>query len=285
MRRAASCCQPRQDSSSHAAGSNDARAGCDVPIAVTQPSSRRITGKRASAIAIVKPDRFPERRRRGAGRVRAVPDLGVRLDGGEATLREVVADRRDERLRQTLTACRRRRRDARDDGRQRRSGQLRVEVARPQRPRIGRQRAELGVCRRFVVEQQDLGVAAEHTEAAAEQLELARRVASGRRPGLRRGRERVVDRPSSSSSANGLNGRAVANGLPARPRVERVERGSPVGANGLAGAGRRRRAAAAAQPATGAPPSSRARRPPSSRTSVVEPGSAHGGISPNPPRR
>ena len=74
------------------------------------------------------------------------------------------------------------------------SGSGRIEVARALRARVRRQRAELGVGRRDLVDQQHLGVAPGDAQAAAEQLQLSRRVGGDR--GLRDGarRERVVER-------------------------------------------------------------------------------------------
>ena len=101
----------------------------------------------------------------------------------------------------------------------------------PLRPRIRRQRPELGVGRRLVVDQQDLGVAPEDAEPAAEELELARRLgARTRRCGAAVGRERVVGERvvvARERVERGRAGRGGANGLSARPAL---------GANGFAGA-------------------------------------------------
>ena len=82
--------------------------------------------------------------------------------------------------------------DARDHGRQRGVGQLRVQLPGSQRARVRRQRTELAVGHGLAVDQEHLGVAAEDAEPAAEQLQLARRLGGDRRAGGAARGERVI---------------------------------------------------------------------------------------------
>ena len=89
-------------------------------------------------------------------------------------------------------------------GRQRRHRQARIQLAGPQRPRIGRQRPELRVARRLVVLEQHLRVATRRPRARA-RAAAAWAARRARPPGR-----------ASAAGANGLNARlvvVVANGL------------------------------------------------------------------------
>ena len=138
-------------------------------------------------------DRLPELGCRGARGVRCGADLRIGLDRGEAAPGEVLADRRDQGAGEAGATCLGRRRDAGDDRGQGRIRQGRVEVTGALGARVRGQRPELRVDRRDVVAQQDLGIAPRDAETAAQQLQLARRVAADRRAGRRSRRERVVD--------------------------------------------------------------------------------------------
>ena len=234
-----------------------------------QASSRRMTGKRSSATARTKPDRFPEPGGRRARRVRPRPDLRIGLDRGEAAARQVLADRGDEGVRQTGAAGLGRGGDAGDDRRERRVRQGRIEVARPLGAWVGGQRSELRVDLGHVVLEQDLGVAPGDPEAAAEQLELARRLGPDGRPPDGWRRERVVDRAvvdlaGGQERVGRTGGRERVGGGRGRLEIgeERVRR-ARLSARPRPTPTRRRTAPAT----TAVPPSTRGRRPPSSRTS------------------
>ncbi len=182
------------------------------------PSSRRMTGNRASSIARRKPDGLPELGGRGAGRVGRRAGRRIRLDGGEAAIRKVGADDPHQLPGETQPARLGGRRDAGDDGRQRGIREGRIEVARALRPRVGGQRPELRVGRRPVAAEQHLGVASRHAQAAPEELELARRVGRNRGPLHRRRRERVVE-----GAVVGILTRGQ-EGVPRTRRGERIGR-------------------------------------------------------------
>ena len=137
-------------------------------------SSRRMTGKRSSSTAVTNPSSCHSHGCPPLVSFGAARQVGVRLDGAEAALRQVVEHRLEQLVGISLAARRGRRGDAGDDRRQRRIGQLRVQLAQSRRARIRRQWPELAVRDRLVVGHEHLGVRAENAAAAVEQRQLAR---------------------------------------------------------------------------------------------------------------
>ena len=217
-------------------------------------------------MAISKPTEFPKSRCRGAGGVRPRADLRVCLDGREATSRQVVADRRDERLGQPATARIRGRRDAGDDGGKRGIGERRIEVARPSARAGTRSRARTArtpsrrrhpagpwrSCRRHRGRDRATGAS------------WARRgrPSGGPAASVRRGSRPVPGRrPRPASGTGWWAVRSRTDWRPAPWPRDRRGTGSSASAAGCQPRSRRR-----APATTGAPPSTRDRRPPSSRT-------------------
>ena len=230
-----------------------------------------MTGKRSSSTARREPGRLPERGRRGARRVGS-----ARRPPGRSRPRRTRARPRSSQTASTSAPA--------EPGRRARravvamqvmtagsgaSGQLRVEVARPLRPRVGRQRPELAVGRGLVVARAGPWRSCPKTPSPRpSSWSLRGASASDGRPGARR-RARTGCRPasSSSSSRNGF-GRGPAGGERVDGRARRLEVGEERVVGGRRRRGGRAAGAGSAAPARpGGPPSSRGRRPPSSRTS------------------
>ena len=139
--------------------------------AAPHASSRRRSGS-ARPARRRRTQPLPERRRRGARRVLRGPDLGIRLDGGEAARREASHTASTERRGEASVAGGASRRDAGDRRRQRRYRQARVQLARPERLADTRTGAELRVARGLVVLEEHLRVRPEHRQAATEPRSL-----------------------------------------------------------------------------------------------------------------
>src|SRR5688572_3160501 len=108
----------------------------------------------------------PERRAGGGGLIRSERQVRIGLDGREPAPPEVVAHMPNERLGEPSAPSERRRRDARDDGWERRSWQARVEVTDLLRSWIGRQRTELRIRGRLAIPFEDRRVGARYAAAA-----------------------------------------------------------------------------------------------------------------------
>ena len=270
IRSAASCAQPRQ-LSSVPRGARTGRAPTELIVSsmaeAYPPSSRRITGKRSSAIARAKPTDS-----QNSGVAALVASGCAPIDGYVST----AVNPRPVRSSQTAATSARgvagpaplgRRRDAGDDRRQRRVGERRIEVARALRARVRGQRAELGVGRRDLVHEQHLGVAPGDAQAASEQLQLPRARRWGR-PASRRDAGRTGCPAARHRRRRPASGTGSPGG---RSRTDWPPAVSPRGRRGTDWPGvaepcRRPWRPTTARARTDAPPSSRGRRPPSSRT-------------------
>src|SRR5205814_4260005 len=111
-------------------------------------------------------------------------------------------------------------------------GQLPVELAQALGARVGRERPELGVDRRSIVDKEDLRIAPEDRQATTEQTELARDAGPHGRTVRRRRREGILDRTFVIVVGERVEGRTRR----ASRRRERVDdRRVPWGRKGVVG--------------------------------------------------
>ena len=191
---APSCCRLRA-----ASPALPTRRRRSLPSVARSPqSSRRTTGKRSSATATRKPARSQNATVAADVASARAPTSGYASTAAKPRPARSSQTRGDEARPEPAPAVLGRDRDAGDHRGERRLGQLRVEVARPEGPRVRRERAELDVRGRplpvlggLVGHEQHLGVAPEDAPGR----DRGGR-ASGRRPG----------RPSGARPASGRTG-------------------------------------------------------------------------------